>query len=275
LDISKAFDSVSWTFLLEIMKKMGFGQIWYDIISGLLATSSTQILLNGIPDWFIAHQKGLRQGGPLSPILFILIMDILSILVQWATEEGHLQPLAYRKLKHQIFIYADDVIFLKPDLTDINLVLDILRLFGKASGLQTNVQKSSVVPIRCDEQTLTSTKELLPCQFIDFPCKYLGLPLSINKLPTSQIQGIVDKVISMLPGWKVELMNRAGRTVHVHFMMMAKIIYMAMDVNLPQWAFKAIEKVHKGFLWRGRKEVRGVTTFRCGQRWLVPKSLVV
>jgi hypothetical protein len=145
------------------MKKIGFGQIWCDMICGLLATSSTQILLNGIPCGFIAHQKGLRQGDLLSSMLFILVMDILSLLVQRATEEGHLQPLAYRQLKHWISIYADDVvIFLKPDPADINLVLDILRLFGKASDLQTNMQKSSVVPICCDEQTLTTAKELLP-----------------------------------------------------------------------------------------------------------------
>jgi hypothetical protein len=61
----------------------------------------------------------------------------------------------------------------------------------------------------------------------------------------------------MLPGWKAELMNRAGQTVHVQFVMMAKIIYTAMVVDLPQWAFKAVEKVQKGFLWRGRKEVGG------------------
>jgi hypothetical protein len=202
---------VSWAFLLVVMKKMGFGLIWCDMISGLLTTSSTQILLNGIPGGFIAHQRGLRQGDPLSPMLFILVMDILSLLVQRASEEGHLQPLASRQLNHRISIYAGDtVIFMKPNPTDINLVLDILLLFGKASGLQTNVEKSSVVPIRCDEQTLASTKELLSCQFIEFPCKYLGLPLSIKKLPASQIQGIVDKVISSLPDWKAELMNRAG-----------------------------------------------------------------
>jgi hypothetical protein len=78
----------------------------------------------------------------------------------------------------------------------------------------------------------------------------------------------------MLPGWKAELMNRAGRTVHVQFVMTAKIIYTDMDVDLPQWAFKAIEKEQKRFLWRGRKEVGGGGFWR-GQRWLAPKSLVV
>jgi hypothetical protein len=60
LDIMKAFDSMSWTFLMEVLERLGFGRIWRDILSGLLATSSTQILLNGIPSQSIMHHRGLR-----------------------------------------------------------------------------------------------------------------------------------------------------------------------------------------------------------------------
>jgi hypothetical protein len=193
LDISKAFDSVSWAFLIEVMKKMGFDTIWCDMISGLLATSSTQILLNGVPGDFIVHQRGLRQGDPLSPTLFILVIDILSRLVEKASDEGRLQPLSTRQLRHRISLYADDaVVFLKPEAADIALTTELLKLFGKASGLHTNIQKSSVAPIRCDAHIIEATKELLSCEFVEFPCRYLWLPLSINKLTRSQIQGIID-----------------------------------------------------------------------------------
>jgi len=67
LDISKAFDFVSWPFLLEVLQQLGFGQLWRDIISGLLSSSSTQVLLNGVPGDHIHHRRGLRQGDPLSP----------------------------------------------------------------------------------------------------------------------------------------------------------------------------------------------------------------
>ena len=93
LDINKAFDSVSWPFLLEVLKQLGFGPIWCDILSGLLRTSSTQILLNGSPGERIHHQRGLRQGDPLSPMLFILVMDVLCHLIKKAADENMLQHL--------------------------------------------------------------------------------------------------------------------------------------------------------------------------------------
>jgi hypothetical protein len=67
LDLTKAFDSVSWAFLLEVLTHLGFGNRWRNLISNLLATSSTQILLNGFPGEQIRHRRGLRQGDPPLP----------------------------------------------------------------------------------------------------------------------------------------------------------------------------------------------------------------
>jgi hypothetical protein len=90
---------------------------------------------------------------------------------------SHLQPLSSKQLRHCISLYADDaVMFLKPDAADISLLIDLLNLFEKAV-MFTNLQKSNVVTIQCDDQTIAAAKELLHCEFTDFPCKYLGLPL--------------------------------------------------------------------------------------------------
>ena len=127
LDITKAFDSVSWPFLLEVLAKMGFGPRWRDLLSGLLVTSSTRVLLNGHPGEVIQHRRGLRKGDPLYPMLFILVMDVLSLMVTKASRDGLLQPLSSRPIQHRISMYADDVaLFLRPAANDITLILDIL-----------------------------------------------------------------------------------------------------------------------------------------------------
>ena len=204
LDITKAFDSVSWHFLLEVLRNLGFGQIWCGIISGLLTSSSTHMTLNGIPRERINYQCGLRQGDPLSPMLFILVMDVLHYMVKKAIEEDLLQPLARRALQHKVSLYADDcVLFLRPSAADIGITLDILELFGSASGLKTNIQKSSVLTIRCKQEDREIIQLHLPCQLQDFPCKYLGVPLSIHKLTKAQIQPVIDKIADQLPGWKL------------------------------------------------------------------------
>ena len=146
LDISKAFDSVRWDYLLSLLQHIGFPAKWQDWIAAILSTSSSQILLNGIPGQPINHGRGLRQGDPLSPLLFILAIDPLQRLLNLATEAGILSKLGQNKMRLRTSIYADDAaIFLRPIKEEVTALKHLLQLFGEVTGLRTNIHKSSVV----------------------------------------------------------------------------------------------------------------------------------
>jgi hypothetical protein len=217
------------------------------------------LLHSGAPKWNtrLVHnpQRGLRQGDPLFLTLFILVMDVLNSIVVKALEEGLLQPLSSRSIQHRLSLYADDVvIFLRPAASDIDLMVGILQLFGKASGLKTSIQKSSVSPIQCSSTYMETIQKHIPCQIEGFPLKYLGLPLSLKKLTKFQLQPFIDHLADLLLGWKSELMSRVGRVVQDQFVLTAMVIYHAMALDFPTWDLKAINKICRNYLWRGRKE---------------------
>ena len=93
VDIAKAFDSVAWPFLLEALQHLGFSRRWMDWISALLSTASTRVTLNGRLGRRICHARGLRQGGPPVPMLFVIVMDVLNTLIAEADRRLMLSPL--------------------------------------------------------------------------------------------------------------------------------------------------------------------------------------
>jgi hypothetical protein len=105
LDITKVFNTVDWSFLLEVLRKMGVGARLLACICALLSTASTHVLVNGSPRARVANMCGLRQGDPLSPQVFILAMEVLHFALEKATQEGHLAPLTTTGLRqHTLFM---------------------------------------------------------------------------------------------------------------------------------------------------------------------------
>ena len=142
LDIAKAFDTVRWDYLMEVLEHFGFGSRWRGWVSALLATASTSVLLNGSRGAWFKHYTGLRQGDPLSPMLFILAMEPLQRLLDLSTQEEVLSPINNRAATLRTSLYADDAaIFLNPIKEEVCAVAYLLEIFGKASGLITNHAK--------------------------------------------------------------------------------------------------------------------------------------
>jgi hypothetical protein len=211
LDITKAFDTVEWPFLIEVLRILGFGERFLSCICALMSMASTRVLLNGCPRSRIANRRGLRQGDPLSPQLFILIMEVLHLMIEKALAVGLLTPLAPSGLRHHTSIYADDVVtFLRPLALDLKVFAAIIQDFGDASGLRTNMAKCSANLIRCSNADEEAVVRELSCPVVPFPLRYLGLPLTLRKPTAAQLQYLVDKVANKLPGWKASLLDRGG-----------------------------------------------------------------
>jgi hypothetical protein len=145
LDISKAFDTLSWPFLVEVLQAHGFSNKWCNWIETLLITASSRNLLNGHQGPSIRLMRGVCQGDSLSPMLFIIAMDVLHRLFHKAAQDGILRRMAPPEIKFQCSMYADDaILFIRPTIREANAVKEILNIFSQASGLHTNLAKCPV-----------------------------------------------------------------------------------------------------------------------------------
>ena len=246
LDIAKAFDMVNWSYLLELLEVLGFGAKWRSWITGLLSTASSSVLINGSQGRKFFHKAGLRQGDPLSPMLFIIALEPLQKMLALAEQESALQPIHSRAAKIKVSLYADDAaVFANPIKEDINLIKEV---FGEASGLKINLAKSAVYPIRCDGIDLQEVLADFRCNVLSFPCKYLGLPLSVRCLRRVDVQPFIDKVASKLPAWKGKFTNKSGRLKLVNAVLTSMPVYFLTVFSLKKWAFKKIDKIRRSFL---------------------------
>ena len=258
LDISKAFDSVEWPFLLEVLHAMGFGQRWIGWICGLLATSSTRVMINEVQGKPICNKCGLRQGNPMSPMLFLLVMEPLQRLFHRAAELGLLAPLAPSGLRHKMSIFAEDVmVFLKPHMMDLRACSLILEIFAAASGLKANLRKSAALPIRCTQDQMEVVVDTLGCSLGRFPIRYVGLPYTIRRQSAAQLQGLVEHIATCLPTWRASSLPKSGRLLLVMAVLSSMPIHAMLAMELPAKIIKAINKILRGFLWCGKAEAKG------------------
>jgi hypothetical protein len=117
----------------EVMKHMGFLEGWLNWIAVLLSSATTRVMMNGAPGEPINHSRGLRQGDSLSPMLFLLIMEVLNYLIRKADSWKLLQDLGISSIPFGTSLYVDDlVIFVRSEAQDLWLIHDIFVVFARA-----------------------------------------------------------------------------------------------------------------------------------------------
>lgn len=148
-----------------------------------VTSASASILVNGSPSAPFKLQRGLRQGDPLSPFLFVLIGEVLNQVILKATNMGLWSGLEIRKngLKITHLQYADDtLIFNDAKMESLKNIKKALILFHLASGLQVNFHKSSIIGMNTTKVRLQEAADSLLCKASDIPFTYLGLSIGGN-----------------------------------------------------------------------------------------------
>jgi hypothetical protein len=155
-------------------------------------------------------------------------------------------------------MYADDVaLFVKPVRDDIATMAEILDIFGRASGLLVNRSNCAIYPVHCEEVDVEAAKQDFQCPIKFFPCTYLGLPLHYRQLRRVEIQPLIDKVGNKLPTWKGQFLNRAGRLKLMTTVLTAMPTFFLTVFPPKKWLVKRLDKLRRGFLWKGTEDARG------------------
>jgi hypothetical protein len=158
--------------------------------------------------------------------------------------QGLLSPLNGRTARFRISMYADDVvIFLRPTTNDVNNLRDILVNFALVTGLQTNLQKTTISAISCGDINLDAVLAGLPVARAHFPIKYLGLPLSTRRLCKVDFQPQINKAVSKLSAWYGRNLTQAGRVSLTKSVLSSQPVYLLTVIKPSKEVLDEIDKI--------------------------------
>ncbi|GJR98447.1 RNA-directed DNA polymerase, eukaryota, partial [Tanacetum coccineum] len=249
VDFEKAYDSVRWDFLDEVLSKFGFGDKWRKWIQCCLRSSRGSIIVNGSPTEEFQFGRGLKQGDPLSPFLFILIMESLHLSFQRVVDVGMFQDIklgASVNLSHMF--YADDAVFVGQwNDSNITTLVHVLECFYRVSGLKINMGKSKIMGVHVDNAKVSRAAVKLGCLILKAPFSYLGSIVGgdMNRLQTWN--DIVDRVKRRLSKWKMTTLSIGGRLTLVKSVLGSMPIFHMAMFKVPSGVLRTLESIRSHF----------------------------
>eukprot|EP00253_Pinus_taeda_P030883 PITA_30883 len=213
IDLSKAYDRICWTYLRMMLIHLGFKLDFTNWIMGCVTSVSFAVLINGAASSFFKGQRGLRQGCPLSPLLFLLVAEGLSRLISEAKRTGMIKGLevaANLFITHLLFV-DDILLFTNGNLDEVKELKAILELFMKATGMQINIRKSQCILEGFSRNERAQINTSLPFESLsmDDPFKYLGFWLKPNSYKKQDWNWLVAKIEAKIGHWSYKWLSRA------------------------------------------------------------------
>ncbi|GKD03186.1 RNA-directed DNA polymerase, eukaryota [Tanacetum coccineum] len=249
VDFEKAYDSVRWDFLDDVLKKFGFGDKWCNWIQSCLRSSRGSIIINGSPTEEFQFHKGLKQGDPLSPFLFILIMESLHLSFQRVVDAGMFKGITLSSsliLSHMF--YADDAVFVGQWCDgNINTLVHVLDCFFHASGLRINMSKSKLMGVLVDDEKVKQAASKLGCLILKTPFSYLGSKVGGSMHRIQAWSEVVDRVHARLSKWKMKTLSIGGRLTLLKSVLGSMPIYHMSIFRVPMSVLRRLESIRSHF----------------------------
>ncbi|KAM2345316.1 hypothetical protein ACFXTH_009215 [Malus domestica] len=262
LDMAKAYDRVEWVFLLSMMAKLGFAPLFCNWIKECISTASFSILVNGNPTGLVLPERGLRQGDPLSPYLFLLCTEGLSMLIRRGIERGALHGFNVSTngtpISH-LFFADDSVLFGHANVEEARGMVEVLRTYARGSGQAVNLSKSSIFfGSKTSNRVRMKIGRTMGIQCKSGFGRYLGLQSDFGHSKRVVFEEVRDRLESRLAGWAEQFLSQAGKEVLVKAVAMAMPNYAMSCFKLPIGVCRNLEKAIRNFWWRGNEQRKGV-----------------
>lgn len=252
LDAEKAFDRVEWAYLFAALKKFGFNEKFVSWIRLLYTSPKASVHTNDISSDYFSLGRGTRQGCPLSPLLFAISIEPLSIVLR---SSKFFKGIFRNGVEHKLALYADDLLlYVSNPVISIPDILSILNNFSSFSGYKLNLDKSECFPINnlaCNLQQSDIPFKLSPAGF-----KYLGINVtrSLSKLVSANFSPLIVKITADIQRWRNLPLTLLGRINVVKMNILPKLIFLfqSLPLFLPKHFFDSLDKIIGGFIWDGK-----------------------
>ncbi|XP_057418459.1 uncharacterized protein LOC130712657 [Lotus japonicus] len=253
VDLEKAYDRLKWSFLLETLQLIGLNDHLCTVIMSCVSSYRFQVLFNGGRSSSFSPQRGLRQGDPLSPYLFVLCMERLAHSIGDAVSSGAWKPIKLSRngppISHLFF--ADDLLlFGEATVAQMECVMGCLNGFCSASGMKVSIPKTRLMVSK--NVGAVVTKELSDISAIGLTSdlgRYLGVPLAHQRVKASSYQYILDRTQKRLSSWRSQMLNFAGRVTLAKSVIPALPTYSMQTSLLPKEVCGKLEKIQRDFIW--------------------------
>lgn len=261
IDFKKAYDSVKWDFVEKVLRKKGFDEKVIGWIMSTVKGGKVCININGENRPYFKTHRGLRQGDPLSPLLFNLVGDALAHMLNAAKLKGRVKGLVPHLIEGGLthLQYADDtILFMEDDESSLANVKFILYCFEWMTGLRINYHKSDVYTFGLSESEQQRVANTLKCKVGEFPMIYLGIPVSDRHLGINCMREVPNKLRRRLQLWKSRNLTSGGRLILSNSSLSSLPIYTMGMYNLQEGIHQEMDSIRGSFF--GKRLVLNLNT---------------